>query len=102
SPAKRPHQTHLSRLDLKRVRVSSAGRRATVAAGDLTLGPFSGELELTVYAGSPLVHLEAVVETPEERRAFIYDAGLAGESRLPARMAWLDSGGRIQRAATGE
>ncbi len=45
----RPFQTFRSKLDLKRVRVTSKGRRTTVAIGDLTIGPFTGELQLTVY-----------------------------------------------------
>src|SRR5262245_34618977 len=35
SPAKRPYQTYRSSFDLKRARVTSEGRRATVALGDL-------------------------------------------------------------------
>jgi len=42
SPASRPFQAYRSRLDLKRARVFSQGRRATVALGDLSAGPFTG------------------------------------------------------------
>jgi hypothetical protein len=80
SPAQRPFDTHRSRLDLKRVRVASQGHRATVAVGDLTIGPFAGEWQLTFYRGARLVHVEAVVKTEADRRAFLYDSGLASES----------------------
>ncbi len=101
-PAKRPHQTHLSALDLERVRVTSAGRRATVALETLRAGPFSGALELTFYAGARLVHVEAVVETPEDRRAIIYDAGLLGDPRDMLRaIAWIDTDGRLVRSEEG-
>ena len=80
SPAQRPFQTHRSKLDLKRVRVSSQGHRATVAVGDLTIGPFAGEWQLTFYRGARLVHVEAVVTTDADRTAFLYDTGLASES----------------------
>jgi len=98
-PAKRPFQTHVSRLELKHVRVTSEGRRATVAVGDLNIGPFSGELQFTFYASSRLVHVEAVVSTPEDRRAILYDAGLTGESPGWQRVAWMDTEGRWQRVA---
>jgi hypothetical protein len=95
-PASRPYQTHQSRLDKRKVRVLSEGKRAAVALGDVTIGPFTGELHLTVYPGSRLVHVEAVVSTQEDRRAIIYDAGLVGEAPGWRRMAWLDTEGRAQ------
>jgi hypothetical protein len=98
-PARRAYQTHRTQLEPKRVRVSSAGRRATVAIGDLTLGPFSGELQFTFYATSRLVQVEAVVSTAEDRRAILYDAGLIGDSLGWQRIAWMDTEGRTQRAA---
>ncbi len=85
SPAKRPFQTYRSKLDLKRVRVTSRGHRTTVAIGDLAIGPFTGEIHLTVYNGARLVHVESVVRTREDRRAILYDTGLA--SRILARRA---------------
>jgi hypothetical protein len=98
-PAKRPFQTHVSSLEVKQVRVTSEGRRATVAMGDLTIGPFSGELQFTFYASSRLVHVEAVVSTPEDQHAILYDAGLTGESPGWQRIAWMDTEGRWQRVA---
>jgi hypothetical protein len=98
-PAKRPFSTHVSRLELKHVRVTSEGQRATVAVGDLRLGPFSGELQFTFYPTSRLVHVEAVVSTPEDRRAILYDSGLTGESPGWQRIAWMDTEGRWQRTA---
>jgi hypothetical protein len=94
SPAKRPYQTYQSKLDLKRVRVTSQGRRATVALGDLSIGPFTGELRLTVYSGAALVHVEAVVRTQEDRRAILYDTGLAFSTPGSLRFNWLDTEGR--------
>ncbi len=94
SPAKRPYQTYRSRLDLKRVRVSSKGRRTTIALGDLSIGPFAGELHLTVYSGAGLVHVESVVRTHEDRRAILYDTGLAFATTSPLRFTWLDTEGK--------
>jgi hypothetical protein len=95
SPARRPYQTYKSKLDLKRVRVTSQGRRTTVALGDLSIGPFSGELHLTVYSGAALVHVEAVVRTAQDRRAILYDTGLAFSTPGPSRFSWLDTEGQL-------
>ncbi|HWE38537.1 MAG TPA: hypothetical protein VG406_18345 [Isosphaeraceae bacterium] len=91
APAKRPHRSYRSRLDLRRVKVSSVGRRATVALGDLTAGPFAGELQFTFYAGARLVHVEAVVQTQEKDCAFLYDAGLVAAKPGWRRVAWNDT-----------
>jgi hypothetical protein len=97
SPASRPFQTYASKLDLKHVRVASRGRRATVAIGDVKLGSFSGTIEFTVYPSAPLLHVETVVRTPEDRRAILYDAGLAfAKPGPPIRFASIDTLGRLQ------
>jgi hypothetical protein len=95
-PATRPYRTYASRLDLRQARVTSHGRRATIALGDVTIGPFSGELVFTLYPGSRLAHVEAVVTTQEDRRAVLYDAGLVGDSPGWRHIAWMDTEGRIQ------
>jgi len=98
-PGRRPYRTYLATLTPGAARVVSEGRRATVAIPGLTAGPFTGELQITLYAGAPLVHVEAVVRTTEDRRAILYDAGLVGESPGWSAFVWLDPHGREQRAA---
>ncbi|MCA1684506.1 MAG: hypothetical protein LC745_00675 [Planctomycetia bacterium] len=93
SPAKRPHEQFRSTLDLRQVRVTGRGGRATVALGGLKAGPFSGGLEITVYKGARLVQVEAVVSTEREDTAFLYDAGLASASPDWTRLAWLNTEG---------
>ncbi len=97
TPATRPFQSYRSQLELKRVRVASQGHRATVAIGDVTIGPFVGELRLTFYRGASLVHVETVVHTQEDRRAILYDTGLALPSASKTRFAWVDTEGKLQR-----
>ncbi len=98
SPANRPFQTYRSRLDLKQVRVTSHGRRTTVAVSAVEVGPFSGELRFTIYALAPLLHVEAVVHTQEDRRAILYDTGLmlSKPERL-LKFAWVDTEGNLHR-----
>jgi hypothetical protein len=97
SPATRPFQVYRSQLDLKRVRVASQGHRATVSIGDLTIGPFTGELRITLYPGANLVHVETVVHTQEDRRAILYDTGLALPAAAKTRFAWVDTEGILRR-----
>lgn len=97
-PASRPHQTFRARLDLQRVRVTSQGRRAMVALGEVTAGGFKGEICLTFYDRSRLVQVETVLATEEANRAILYDAGLVGDNAGWRRLAWMDTEGRLQRA----
>ena len=97
NPAKRPFQMFRSKLDLKRVRVTSLGRRTTIAIGDVSLGPFTGELHLSVHDQSPLLHVETVVRTQMDRRAIVYDTGLALSQPVPKWFAWLNTEGKLLR-----
>jgi hypothetical protein len=98
SPAKRPHEMYPAKLDKKRARVTGKAGRATIALGDLSAGPFAGELCVTVYAGSRLVHVEAIVRTDEPDRAFFYGAGIEASKPSWRSIAWMDTEGRFQRA----
>lgn len=95
-PASRPYQTYRSRLDVKRVAAAGSGSRASVTLGDLTIGPFAGELVLSFYAGTRMVHVEAVVSTSEDKRAILYDAGLAGHDAGWETIAWMNTEGRME------
>ncbi len=99
NPAKRPHQTYASDLEGKTLRVLGEGPRGSVAVGPMEIGPFRGELVVTVYAGARLVHVEAVVATAEDRRAFTYDAGLVGDLPIGKSLAWVDTDGKLHREA---
>jgi hypothetical protein len=103
SPAKRPYGQFRSALDLNRVSVrgKSGQGRVTITIGDLTAGPFSGVLEVTVYKGARLVHVEAVVGTYQEDRAFLYDAGLASSAPGWSRLAYFDTDGQLQSESVG-
>ncbi len=96
-PNSRPHQTYPAVLDLHTVRVSSAGARTTIHLGEVHAGSFHGELRLSFYRHSPLIHLETVVTTEEDGRAILYDTGLAGHSPDWQRMVWKDDAAAVQQ-----
>ena len=69
-----------------------------MAIGTLTAGSFTGEWQLTFYAGASLVHVEAVISTQEPVRAFLYDAGLMRENLVAPRLVWCDTEGALRHA----
>jgi len=93
-PASRPSQAHAAALDLKSVRVESAGKRASISFSKLSAGPFAGELVVRLYDGSPLVHVEAALGLEEKGVAYIYDALLEGDFK---KIAWKDLSDRFVR-----
>jgi hypothetical protein len=97
APANRPFASYRSSLDLSGVRVTSHGQRASVVLAGVALGPFTGELKFTIYAGSPLLHVETIVHTREDHRAILYDSGLALTHPESVRFSYLDTEGRWQQ-----
>ena len=114
-PANRPYQTYRSRLDRRWARVSGEGRRASIALGDLAIGPFAGELRFTLHGkklhgGWVLVRTggrrwllikrkddaasKTVDVATEKPRSVVSRRLLAGIAR--------DEGGDVARAATGD
>lgn len=102
NPHKRPNETHVGILLKSRATVSSKGKSATVSIGVLTVGNFSGEMCFTFFENSPLVKMEAVVGTTEDKRAYVFDLGLVGESGGWREFRWTDAEGNRQRAEKNE
>ncbi|HSH76230.1 MAG TPA: hypothetical protein VLA09_11145 [Longimicrobiales bacterium] len=83
--------------DASTCRVTTDGRRLSVAFPGLRLGSFSGELVFSVHEGTSLIRVEAVASTDLPSVAYKYDVGLTGLALTPAsRVYWRDVGGRMQ------
>ena len=93
-PVDRPTHSQAVRFEPGSVRVESTGRRASLSFSKISARPFVGELVVTFYAGSPLLHVEAVMGQVEPRVAYIYDAVLEGDFRT---IAWQDVSDRMVR-----
>ncbi len=102
NPHRRPHRVETSQFTLGAVRVAGSGSRATVTLEGLTVGPFSGAWELTFYAGSRLVRVEALLKTSQDGLAVFYDAGLLADTPSWNSVSWKDTAGRMQSAEANE
>ncbi len=75
----------------KTCEVTTSGSRLVVSFPGVSLGPFDGRLQYTVYKGSNLVAQEVVAKTDKPSVAYKYEAGLKGLAIQPAsRMVWRD------------
>ncbi len=102
NPHKRPFKTHVGVLTKKSARVTSEGRRATVAVGGIVAGPFSGEVCLTFFSGSSLIKMEAVMSTPEDKTAYVFDLGFVGKDSDWNNFAWADTDDKRQMREVDE
>lgn len=71
----KPFASHVVALDKKSVAVRSQGSRTVVSIGKMTAPAFEGSLEITLYNGSPLFNVAAVLSTQHDSTAIVYDAG---------------------------
>ncbi len=102
SPADRPSTRARAELSLASVRAEASLDRGSVTFSRLSAGPFQGELRVRLYAGSPLVHLEAELTQPDTGVAFFYDAGLEGPVERIAVIPSPDDDAVERRLAAGE
>src|SRR5262249_5146776 len=63
---------------VKGCEVKTDGGRLEAAFPGVTLGPFTGSLQFTVYKGTNLIRQEIVAKSDRPSVAYKYDAGLKG------------------------
>tara|TARA_R110002020_G_scaffold312101_3_gene527591 strand:+ start:17573 stop:19702 length:2130 start_codon:yes stop_codon:yes gene_type:complete len=100
--AYRPYKAHTVVRDIRQVKVLSEGSRTRIVMGDVKAGNFKGTLELTLFNGSPLLNMAAVVSTQEDAKAIIYDAGLTGSKTEWEEIFWADPEGYLESATNIE
>src|SRR5712691_10060121 len=86
-PADRKSEKFTAALDRGKATIESTGRRAILRISRLSAGPFEGELDITLYAGSPLVHVQAALTPRGNNLAYIYDATI---HTTPTRLGYED------------
>lgn len=95
----KPHQSYPVTLEKKSAAVTSRGNRTIIRVGDLKAPGFTGILEITLYKGSPLLNIAAVMATTADSVAIVYDAGLISKEKNWKSISWAGVDGRIQTNA---
>lgn len=94
----RPYQSYKIDFEKRNVSVSSAGLHTTIRISEITAASFKGALEITVFNGSPLFNVAAVVATDIDSTAILYDAGLVGKQLVWNDISWSDIKNNLQTA----
>mgnify|MGYP007043344297 CR=1 FL=1 len=94
--AYKPHQTFKASLEKENIKVSSYGQRTIIKVDKMEAGNFSGWLEISLYHGSPLLNIAAVLSTEENAKAIIYDAGLTSKDKVWEEVFWSGTDGYLQ------
>jgi hypothetical protein len=96
---KLPSKTYTVELQKKAAAVFSSGSRTVVRISRVEAGTFSGDIEITLYNGSPLLNVAAVVATQVDSTAILYDAGLVSKQSVWDKIAWSDTENNLQTVA---
>ena len=93
---RKPSESYTAELRRRRAIATSVARRATLTIGDVSAGPFQGQLRWKFYANNAFFLQEAVLRTQRDRTAYLYDMGLVCRQDLPQRLSWRDSLGMLE------
>lgn len=92
----KPFQAYRLALDKTKATVRSNGSRTIITIGNMTAPGFNGELQITLYNGSPLFNIAAVVSTEKDSTAIIYDAGMVSRELGWKNISWSSVGDNMQ------
>ncbi|SFQ23468.1 CehA/McbA family metallohydrolase domain-containing protein [Parafilimonas terrae] len=95
----KPHESFVVNLHKDSAAVITEGTHTIVRIYNMQAASFSGFLEITVYNGSPLFNVAAVLATNVDSTAILYDAGLMSASNEWNKIAWNDTGDRLIQSA---
>ncbi|MBD3627292.1 hypothetical protein [Cyclobacterium sp.] len=91
-----PYTPHLLKIKKTAASVNNEGSRTNIILSEVSAAHFSGALEITLYDGSPLLNLAAVMQTDKDSVAIIYDAGLVNQEPVWEEIFWADTEGYLQ------
>ncbi len=92
----RPYKSYTVEFEKRSAAVSSSGMVTTVRVSQVTAASFSGAMEITLYNGSPLFNVAAVMSTDIDSTAILYDAGLVSKQQVWNNIAWSDVKNNLQ------
>ncbi len=94
---KLPSKAYAVELIRRQASVTTMGSRTVVRIGDVQAASFKGAIEITVYQGSPLFNVAAVMATQVDSTAILYDAGLVGKKPGWTTLSWSDTDNQMQQ-----
>lgn len=92
----KPFQAYRVVLAKEKASVQSEGSRTVISVGSITAPGFTGNLQITLYNGSPLFNIAAVLSTAIDSTAIVYDAGLVCKEMEWQNVAWCDVSDKMQ------
>lgn len=90
---KLPRTTYPVQLQKDSIAVITDGSRTVLRVAGATAGPFNGVVEITLYNGSGLMNIAAVMTTQKDSTAILYDAGLTATDIPWQQIHWSDPKG---------
>ncbi|HEX6428308.1 MAG TPA: hypothetical protein VF008_11505, partial [Niastella sp.] len=84
----KPFTSNRIELNKHAAAVTSIGTRTVISIDSLQAPGFTGTLEITLYNGSPLMNIAAVMVTNIDSTAILYDAGLVSKTTLWEKIGW--------------
>lgn len=79
-----PYTSYPVVLEKREAKVTSDGSQTRITISNAIAATFAGPLEITLYRGSALINIAAVLVTQTDSLAIIYDAGLVSK-KIPGR-----------------
>lgn len=93
-----PSKAYAVELTKRSASIKTVGSRTVLCIGEVQAASFRGAVEITVYQGSPLVNIAAVMATNVDSTAYLYDAGLVGKHGSGwTTINWADTTDRMQQ-----
>ena len=94
----KPHQSYPVTLNKKAAAISTLGSRTVIKIDEIQAADFSGAIEITLYNGSPLFNVAAVMSTGIDSTAIVYDAGLVSKEKIWESIHWSNVYDTMQQA----
>jgi len=88
------YQSYQVTLEKKSIVVTRSAARTVIAVDGVSAPGFTGRIEITLYRGSPLMNIAAVVTTHQDSTAILYDAGLVSRGARWDSVGWYETDGR--------
>ncbi len=86
----KPFRAYVASINKTDAGISSEGSRTVITVSQITAERFSGDIQITLYNGSPLFNIAAVMSTEVDSTAVVYDAGLVSKTFDWQRLLWSD------------